>query len=241
MASKDYYQVLGVPRSASADEIKKAYRQAAHKHHPDKKGGDEARFKEVNEAYQVLGNAEKKARYDRTGSAEGFPGGGGAGFEGFGGFQGGDFNFEDLGDIFSSVFSGGFGGGQPQREERGRDLHVEMNITLEDAFKGGTHEFGIAALVACATCKGNGAAEGSSLVTCTGCAGKGTVTQMRRVLFGQFEQRVTCPDCEGTGKVPERPCRDCGGAGRRKGEHHVKLHMHSDVIVDLPVDVVGEE
>lgn len=227
--AKDYYQVLGVSRNATADEIKKAYRTAAHQHHPDKSGGDEARFKEVNEAYQVLGNAEKKARYDRTGSAEGFPGGGGgAGFGGFG--QGGfDMNFEDLGDIFSSVFQGGFGGGAPRREERGQDLHVEMRISLEEAFTGGSHSFRIPAQVTCTTCTGSGAEEGSKLETCKTCEGKGQVTQMRRVLFGQFEQRVICPDCEGSGKVPEKPCKDCHGAGRKKGEREINLKIDAGV------------
>lgn len=228
--AKDYYQILGVPRGASADEIKKAYRTAAHQHHPDKESGDEARFKEVNEAYQVLGNAEKKARYDRTGSADGMPGGGygGGGFSGFG--QGGfDVNMEDLGDIFSSVFQGGFGGGAPRREERGRDLHVEIRISLEEAFKGGTHSFRIPAQVTCTTCTGSGAAEGSKLETCKTCSGKGQVTQTRRVLFGQFEQRVICTDCEGSGKVPEKPCKDCHGAGRKKGERDVTVKVEAGI------------
>lgn len=228
MASKDYYSILGVDRNASAEEIKKAYRKAAHQHHPDKQGGDEARFKEVNEAYQVLGNAEKKSRYDRTGSAEGFPGGG---FEGFGGFgaDGFNVNFEDIGDIFSSVFSGGFGGGAPQREERGRDIHVEVAIPLEDAFKGTTQQFRVSALITCTTCKGDGAAQGASLVTCKNCSGKGTITEMRRVLFGQFEQKVTCPECEGTGKIPEKVCKDCSGAGRKKGERDVTVEIEPGI------------
>ncbi len=223
--AKDYYSVLGVSRTASQDDIKKAYRKAAHQHHPDKEGGDEARFKEINEAYQVLGNAEKRARYDRTGSAEDIPG-----YGGFGGFgaEGFNVNIEDLGDLFSSVFSGGFGG-TARREERGRDLHVEVMVTLEDAFRGGTHQFTIPALVQCGKCKGEGTADGSKLHTCAKCAGKGQVTQTRRVLFGQFQQVVSCDACDGTGKVPEKPCPDCSGAGRKKGERHVSVQFEPGI------------
>lgn len=240
--AKDYYQVLGVSRDASADDIKKAYRKAAHQHHPDKAGGDEARFKEINEAYQVLGNAEKKSRYDRTGSADGMPGGG-AGFGGFGGFGGADgfnVNIEDLGDLFSSVFSGGFGGGAPAREDRGKDLHVELQISLEEAFRGGVHTFSIPAQISCVTCKGNGAVEGSVLVTCSKCAGKGHVTEMKRVLFGQFQQTVICSQCEGLGKVPEKPCRTCSGAGRVKGKHDVEVNIEAGVQDGQVVVVPGQ-
>ncbi len=225
--AKDYYQILGVSRDASPEEIKKAYRKAAHQHHPDKQGGDEARFKEVNEAYQVLGNAEKRARYDRTGSADGFPGGG-AGFGGFGA-EGFEVNFEDLGDLFSSVFSGGFGGGSPRRRDRGDDLHVELRISLEEAFSGGDHGFRVPAQVKCDTCAGSGAAEGSKLVTCATCHGKGQVVQTRRVLFGQFQQAIPCPDCEGSGQKPEKPCPACHGAGRVKGTRDVKVHIDPGV------------
>lgn len=234
--AKDYYAILGVPRTATDAEIKKAYRTAAHQHHPDKSSGDEARFKEVNEAYQVLGNAEKRARYDRTGSAEGFPGGGtGAGF---GGFNAEGFNVEDLGDLFSSMFSGGFGGG-PTRQDRGSDLRVEFQISLEDAYRGGTHSFSVPAQVACATCSGSGAAEGSALVTCKDCAGKGRVTQTRRVLFGQFQQTVSCPACEGTGKVPEKPCPTCHGSGTRRGERKVSLQIDPGIRDGQVIEVKG--
>lgn len=223
--AKDYYSVLGVSRTASQDEVKKAYRKAAHQHHPDKEGGDEARFKEINEAYQVLGNEEKRARYDRTGSAEDIPG-----YGGFGGFgaEGFNVNVEDLSDLFSSVFSGGFGGG-PKREERGRDLHVEVRITLEDAFRGGAHEFTIPAQVSCERCKGHGTAEGAKLVTCATCSGKGQVTQTRRVIFGQFQQVVSCDACDGTGKVPEKPCPDCSGSGRKRGERKVSVKFEPGI------------
>lgn len=224
---KDYYQVLGVSRSASQEEIKKAYRKAAHQHHPDKQGGDEARFKEVNEAYQVLGNPEKRARYDRTGSADSFPGAG-AGFGGFG-TEGFEVNFEDLGDLFSSVFSGGFGGGTPRRRDRGDDLHVELRISLEEAFSGGDHAFRVPAQVPCERCSGSGVAEGGKLVTCATCQGKGQVVQTRRVLFGQFQQAVPCPDCEGSGQVPEKPCSACHGAGRVKGTREASVHVDPGV------------
>lgn len=225
--AKDYYQVLGVSRDASADDIKKAYRKAAHQHHPDKSGGDEARFKEVNEAYQVLGNAEKRARYDRTGSADGFPGGG-AGFGGFGA-EGFNVNFEDLGDIFSSVFQGGFGGGTPRKETRGGDLHVELRISLEEAFAGSTQEFSIPAQVTCKKCSGSGAQDGAKPVTCKTCSGAGHVMQTRRVLFGQFQQAVLCADCAGTGTVPEKPCTDCRGAGRVKGKREVSMKVPAGI------------
>ena len=227
--AKDYYKTLGVDRSASAEDIKKAYRKAAHQHHPDKSGGDEARFKEVNEAYQVLGNADKKARYDRTGSADDHPGAGAyGGFSGFG-TEGFNVNMEDLNDIFSSMFSGGFGGGHVEREDRGRDLHVEFQITLEDAFRGGTHEFRIPALVTCEVCEGSGAADGSKLVICSDCDGRGQITQLRRTILGQFQQKVLCPKCEGNGKVPEKPCPKCSGEGRRKGERNVTFKFEPGI------------
>lgn len=235
--AKDYYAVLGVARSASQDDIKKAYRKAAHQHHPDKSGGDEARFKEVNEAYQVLGNADKRARYDRTGSAEESPfGGGGAGFGGFGA-EG--FNVEDLGDLFSSVFSGGFGGGAPVRETRGRDLHVEFAISLEDSFRGGEHRFSIPAMVSCATCKGDGAAEGSKLVSCKNCDGRGQVTQTRRTVFGQIQHAVLCDVCDGVGKAPEKPCPTCSGSGRKKGERAVTVKFDAGIPDGQTVAVAG--
>jgi len=230
MAS-DYYAELGVPRGASQDEIKKAYRKAAHQHHPDKSGGDEARFKRVNEAYQVLGNAEKRARYDRTGSADAGPGfgGGSGGFSGFGGgFNAEGFNVEDLGDLFSSVFTGGFGG-SVQRETKGDDLRVELRISLEDSFKGGEHRFSLPTQVACETCKGDGAAEGSKLVTCDTCKGKGQVSQTRRMIFGQFQQTVPCPTCDGVGKVPEKPCPSCSGSGRKKGQRSVAVSFEPGI------------
>jgi molecular chaperone DnaJ len=138
-------------------------------------------------------------------------------------------NVDDLGDIFSSVFGGGFGGGAPRRETRGDDLHVEIRISLEEAFSGGTHSFRIPAQVTCATCDGAGTAEGAKLGTCKNCQGKGHVIQMRRTILGQFQQAVTCSDCEGTGKVPEKACKDCGGTGRKKGQRDVTVEIEPGI------------
>jgi molecular chaperone DnaJ len=208
--AKDYYSILGISKSASQDEIKKAYRKLAHQYHPDKGGGDEQRFKEVNEAYQVLGNPQKRAQYDQFGSA-GFQGAPGWDFSGFGGAQGGfEVNLEDLfGDFF-----GGAGETRRERKERGRDILVDVEVTLEEAFRGTVKEVELRKFVKCSRCRGEGGEPGTKRVTCEKCGGSGEIKETRRTFFGLFSQVRTCPTCGGQGEYPEQACKECGGDGR---------------------------
>jgi molecular chaperone DnaJ len=227
----NYYDILGVKKDASADDIKKAFRRLARKHHPDA-GGDEEKFKEINEAYEVLSDSEKRSQYDQYGQyfggqvppgagAGGYPGGGyaGAGWPGAGGAAGGTggFRVEDLGDIFGSVFSGGGGFGRqagPQ-PRRGRDVEVKLDLSFESALKGTSAKVEIERAETCSVCKGSGAKPGTSPVTCPTCGGAGTVSQGQ----GMFGFSRPCPRCEGRGTVIEQPCSTCRGKGsvvRRK-------------------------
>ena len=219
MADKrDYYEVLGVDRSAGDDEIKKAYRQAAKKYHPDLNPGDkeaEAKFKEVNEAYEVLSDKDKKARYDQFGHAgvdPNFGAGGGYG----GGSYGGGFGFDDLGDIFGSIFGGGFGGqrSNPNAPRRGTDAQANLNLSFEEAAKGCKKTVSVPIVERCADCGGSGARKGTSPVTCPACNGRGSVTQVQRTPFGQMQTQRPCERCRGTGRIIENPCPTCSGKGR---------------------------
>ena len=212
MAEKrDYYEVLGVERNADADTIKKAYRKAAIKYHPDKNPGDkeaEEKFKEAAEAYDVLSNDDKRARYDRFGHA-GMNGAGGAG--GFGGFSGGGFSmddiFEQFGDIFGGAFGGGFGGfggGRSRggrRQNRGSDIRVTVKLTLKEIAEGVTKKLKINKTVACAECSGTGAKSGSGYSTCTKCGGSGYVITVQNSFFGRMQTQSVCPDCQGEGRI----------------------------------------
>ena len=219
--SKDYYELLGVTKTASEEEIKKAFRKKAHQFHPDKGGGDEAKFKEINEAYQVLGNKDKRAQYDRFGSAySNNAGGQGAqgfgGFEGFNGGQGFNINMDDLGDIFGGfgdIF--GFGGGSSQRRRSTRGADLELNITIpfmESVF-GTEKEIKITKPVQCKTCKGSGAEPGTSTETCPICHGKGKVNKIQNTMFGQVQMQSVCSNCNGEGKIITHPCKTCHGTG----------------------------
>lgn len=212
MAKRDYYEVLGVGKSASPDEVKKAFRRLAIQYHPDKAGGDEAKFKEVNEAYEVLKDPSKRQRYDQFGHAGvgGASGGGGGdpfgGFNGFGGAggQGVNFDFGDLGlgDIFGSFFGGG-----PQghaRQSRGRDVETRVEVSFEEAVFGTQTEVRLNLDDTCEHCKGTTVEPGSSLKTCDNCGGKGQITNVVRTIFGNIQQAAPCPTCKGTGKVPEK-------------------------------------
>ncbi|MDD6807121.1 MAG: molecular chaperone DnaJ [Oscillospiraceae bacterium] len=223
MADKrDYYEVLGVQKGASSDEIKKAYRSRAKKYHPDLNPGDaeaEKNFKEVNEAYEVLSDADKKARYDRFGHAGVDPnfGAGGAGGYG-GGFQG---DFGDLGDIFSSIFGGGFGGGgfggagraNPNAPRRGSDIETHVNLTFEEAAKGCKKTVEFKRIEKCDVCGGSGCKSGSSPETCPDCNGQGHVMTQSKTPFGVFQSTKECPRCRGKGKVIKDPCTRCNGQG----------------------------
>ncbi|MCR4563018.1 MAG: molecular chaperone DnaJ [Clostridiales bacterium] len=216
MADKrDYYEVLGVNKNATEDEIKKAYRQMAKKYHPDLNPDNkeaEAKFKEANEAYEVLSDPEKKARYDQFGHAGVDPNYGAGGGNPFNG-QGFDF---DLGDIFSSFFGGGFGGGRanPNAPQRGSDTTATVTISFEEAAKGCKRSVDTMRIEVCDECHGSGAASGSAPKTCPECNGKGQVTTASRTPFGVFQTQKACPRCGGKGTIVDNPCKKCHGNGR---------------------------
>lgn len=223
MADKrDYYEVLGVDKSVADDELKKAYRKAAKKYHPDLHPGDseaEKNFKEVNEAYEVLSDKEKRARYDQFGHAgvdPNFGAGGGYGGGGFGGGFTGDFG--DLGDIFSSFFGGGFGGGSSRRNpnapRRGNDTATSVNIDFVEAAKGCKKTVKVTKIDTCEDCGGSGAQKGTSAKTCPVCHGSGQVVSAQRTPFGTIQTQQVCNHCHGTGKIIDNPCRTCAGKGR---------------------------
>lgn len=217
MADKrDYYEVLGIQKGASEEEIKKAYRQAAKKYHPDLNPGDktaEARFKEVNEAYEVLSDPEKKARYDQYGHAGVDPNFGAGGYGGAG-FDGMDF---DLGDIFSSFFGGGVGGGRrsnPNAPRRGGDVSASVIISFDEAAKGCKKQVNVQLTGACPDCGGSGAKKGTSPKACPNCGGTGQERRQQRTPFGVIQTQTVCSRCHGRGKIVDTPCPTCGGNGQ---------------------------
>lgn len=235
--AKDYYEILGVSRTASEEEIKKAFRKLAHRHHPDKGGGDAEKFKELNEAYQTLSNKEKRAQYDRFGRVyEGgpVPGGGFAGFDpsSFGkewNFNGG--NFQDFGDIFETIFSGFSGQGARGREtyRRGSDIETLETITLEEAFHGTKRILKFKTFVACATCVGAGHFPAEGFSECGACRGRGEVSVEQRTFFGNFAQVRQCSACFGKGKIPKKSCGECKGKGRKEGTREVAVDFAAGI------------
>ncbi|HBG01468.1 MAG TPA: molecular chaperone DnaJ [Firmicutes bacterium] len=213
MAKEDYYDVLGVPRGASADEIKKAYRQLARELHPDvnQEPGAEERFKTINEAYSVLGDPERKEKYDQFGHSA-FDNVGQGGFGNFGDF--GDFG--GFGDIFSEIFGGGFGGRQTNRPQRGVDLRYEMTIEFEEAAFGTEKDISIPRTEICGHCHGNQAEPGTPITTCSECNGSGQARYVQQTPFGQMASTRTCPRCRGEGKTFATPCTVCHGAGTQR-------------------------
>lgn len=216
--SKDYYKILSVEKNASQEEIKKAFRKLAHEHHPDKGNGNEAKFKEALEAYQVLSNAEKRKQYDQFGTT--FDQAGAQGFGGFsqGGFQGFDFSqvahdFPDLSDILGDMF--GFGGGRTrgQRAPRGRDIEKDVQLEFIEAVFGVTKKIELYAHVTCDHCNGSGGEPGSKIETCGTCEGSGRTQTVQRTILGNFQSVITCTACNGEGKKPEKECKRCGGVG----------------------------
>jgi len=223
--SKDYYKILGVEKNATADEIKKAFKKLAMQHHPDRPGGDEKKFKEINEAYQVIGDADKRAKYDQFGSdfeqQGGFGGAGGwedfmraARGQGGSGF-GGDFGGVDFGDIFGEMF--GFGGGQNRssrsRQARGRDVQVDVELTFKEAAFGVEKDLSLRLQSKCDVCRGTGGEPGSDMTTCSTCKGQGQVVQVQRTILGAMQTVATCNDCHGSGKKHSKKCKHCGGDG----------------------------
>ena len=247
MADKrDYYEVLGLKKGASDDEIKKAFRKMAMKYHPDKNPGDksaEEKFKEINEAYAVLSDPDKKDKYDRFGHAgvdpnAGFGGGGfGGGFGGFGGF-------EDIFDMFGGAFSGFGGGGRSGARRngprKGSDLQKSLTIDFEEAAFGTKKQIRINKFVKCKTCDGSGAAPGTSKKQCTKCGGSGEVRTAQRTPLGTFQSVSPCPDCNGTGEINETPCRDCGGSGRVKENVTISINIPAGVDNDSVIPIKGQ-
>lgn len=234
MAKRDYYDVLGVGKSASADEIKKAFRRLAIQHHPDKEGGDETKFKEINEAYEVLKDPSKRQRYDQFGHAgvgssaasDGNPFGGGFG----GGGQNVHFDFGDLGlgDIFENFFGGGGNRGQRQ-QRRGRDVEVRADIDFKDAVFGTEVPLAMNIDDACSHCKGSTVEPGHEMKTCPTCQGAGQVVNVARTIFGNIQQASICQACQGTGKVPEKPCTHCHGKGVERKSQKITLKVPAGI------------
>jgi molecular chaperone DnaJ len=237
---RDYYEVLGVDKGASADEIKKAYRKLAMKYHPDRNPGDKAaeeKFKEANEAYEVLSDDQKRKTYDQFGHA-GMEGGFGGGAGGFNGFGGGSGGFEDIfSDIFSSFGGsggfggfGGFGGGSRQRgPSRGSDMKININLTFKESVFGTTKKIKIKHKEACPTCGGSGAKSGSDVKTCDKCGGSGQVTMRQQTAFGTIQQTVVCDKCHGEGKIVANPCPTCGGSGIVDKERTLEIKIPAGV------------
>ena len=240
---KDYYKILGISRDASPEEIRKAYHKLAHKYHPDK-GGDEKKFKEIAEAYQVLSNKEKRAQYDRFGRT----------FEAGQGFQSGfdsgafwsnaraeDFDFGNLDfeDIFEDFF--GFGGSRRKKDfNRGKDIEVQIEMDLKDTLQGQKRKISLFKKVVCQRCKGSGAEPGSAVKECFACRGTGQVQQMKKTIFGTITRYVVCPECQGQGKIPEKPCNVCRGEGRIDGQEDIEIYIPAGVDSGQIIKIAGK-
>jgi molecular chaperone DnaJ len=244
MAEKrDYYEVLGVDKSATADEIKKAYRKIALKYHPDRNQGDkeaEEKFKEAAEAYDVLSNPDKRQRYDQFGHSMG-------GQQGFGGGAGG-FSMEDIFAQFGDIFGGGgfgfsgFGGATSRgpRQRRGSDLRIRVKLTLEEIANGATKTLKIPTYVKCEECKGTGAKNGTSYTTCNTCHGSGHITRVQNTPFGAMQSTSVCPTCEGQGKVITEKCPHCNGQGVERKEQQVTFNIPAGVANDMVLTLRGK-
>lgn len=243
--AKDYYKILGVSRDASQEEIKRAFRELAHKYHPDKNGGNAEKFKEINEAYQVLGNPEKRQQYDQFGTTfeQAQAQGGFSGFEGFrdfSGFANGfDFDFGDLGDMFG--FGDIFGGGRKKtRSTRGRDIEMEMEIDFREAVFGAEKILELYKPSVCKNCGGSGADPSSKIITCHTCGGSGRIQQVQRTFFGSFQTVTTCHACNGEGKKAEQECRECRGSGVVRASKKIKIKIPAGIDNGETIKLSGE-
>lgn len=249
--AKDYYNILGVDKSASEEEVKRAFRKLAHQHHPDKKGGDEAKFKEINEAYQVLGNKGKRQQYDQYGTTfeDAARGGGGFSWQDFsrqaGGFNWSDFfrqgqatgpqyqeqefDFGDLGDIFGDIF--GFGGSRRQRTRKTKasDINVSLNIDFKEAVFGVDKLIDLHKTVSCPHCEGSGAEPGAKIETCQTCGGAGQVQRIQNSFFGQIRSYAVCPACQGQGSTASKKCTECRGKGVVKDTKRIKVKIPAGI------------
>ncbi len=249
---KDYYKILGIDKNASQEDVKKAFRKLAHKYHPDKKDtGDEAKFKEINEAYQILGDEQKRRQYDQFGSAA-FGNGGTGGFNwqdfarqgaGFGG-QGMHFDFGDfdLGDLFGQAF--GFGGGRSRRAstgpQRGADIRAAIRITFEEAVHGVQKELSLERTVTCDHCQGNGAEPGTKINVCEDCGGTGRRVHAQNTPFGTFQTQSVCPSCRGQGKIPESICSKCQGRGVYSKHQTLNIRIPAGIDSGETLRISGE-
>ncbi len=245
MAKRDYYEVLGVDKKASEDEIKKAYRKIAIKYHPDRNPGNkeaEEKFKEAAEAYDVLHDPQKRQQYDQFGFNG--PGGGAGGFGGFGGFGGGSMNMDDIfsmfGDIFGGHASGGFSGSRGPKKFRGSDLRLKVKLSLSEIETGVTKKFKVRKDVVCSHCHGSGAQQGSTMETCPTCLGSGVITHTTQSIFGMMQTQGVCPTCNGEGKIIKNKCPHCGGTGVEKGEEVVEIKIPAGVMEGMVVNVAGK-
>ncbi len=228
--AKNYYDILGIPKGASKDEIKKAFYKLASKYHPDKKGGDESKFKEVNEAYQTLSDERKRKEYDTYGQT--FNGQGPqSGFGGFGGFNQGDFSnvdfdLGDLGDIFGDIFGGA---GMGARQKRGRDISLEIDVTFKESIFGTERNVLINKVGTCKTCSGTGAQKGSGTSTCTACNGQGKVHDVKKTFMGTFQTVKVCDACHGKGAIPKEKCHSCRGHGVLSAREEINIRVPAGI------------
>ena len=248
----DYYEVLGVTKSASQEEIKKAFHKLAHKYHPDK-GGDEKKFKEINEAYQVLSDKAKRAQYDQYGRVfdqAGGPGGNPFEGQGFNWAWGNkqqseniEFDFGDVGDIFEEFFGGGFGGGRRTTKKdlrKGKDIQVDIELALERTLKESVEKINLAKQIVCQRCQGIGAEPDTKIKECFSCRGIGQVQQVRKTVFGSYTTLATCPECKGEGTIPEKPCNVCKGEGRIKGQETIEIHIPAGIDTNQVIRADGK-
>lgn len=237
--AKDYYEILGVAKDASQDDIKKAFRKLAHQHHPDKKHGDEAKFKEINEAYGTLSDPEKRRRYDQFGTG---PNGAG-GAQGFGGFDFNDFQFGGNGfeDIFSDLFGGGGGFSAGARGPKaGMDIETDIEISFDEMVSGVRKTIRIRKPITCAACQGTGGEPGSKEETCPTCGGSGRVTKTVRSFLGTFSQTAVCPKCSGKGKWYAKECTACKGAGKTVGEEEISFDIPQGIENGQTISLAGK-
>ena len=241
---RDYYQILGIQKNATQEDIKKAYRKLAHQYHPDK-GGDENKFKEVSEAYRVLSDAEKRQQYDQFGrvfdGSGGFDGGQGPGWD-FGsgqGFDSSDFDASNLGEIFEEMFGFGMRGGKKKDLKKGQDIEVEIEIPLETTLLGKEEEISLFKQILCSRCQGKGAEPGTPVNECFSCRGTGEVQQIYKTMFGTVTRYTTCPECGGEGFRPNKPCNVCKGEGRVKGEDKIKIFIPAGIDANQVIKAAG--
>ncbi len=241
--AQNYYETLGVDKGASKEEIKKAFHKLAHKHHPDKNKGDDKKFKEVNEAYQVLSDDKKRASYDQFGSADGpqgFGGGQGGGFGGFdfSGANGGvEFDMGDLGDIFGDFFGGGMG--RRNAAPRGRDISTEIDLSFDESIFGVERTILLTKQSVCDICHGTGGKPGTKMETCKTCGGNGQIREMKRSILGTFSTTRTCDTCHGTGKIPTEKCTECHGKGVRTKQEEIKVKIPAGINAGEMVRMTG--